>query len=225
MKNIVRKAAFVGAVFLVSGGIAQATQITFEQSLDRDSVPTSSVSGVRSVDFNSGLCGYASCTGNYEILSDSVLHPGPYTGSRRDPTKFLSVVGVAPATFGLGQSANYFGLLWGSADPGNLIRFLDGRNVVASYNGASIFSGATDGSQSLAASNRYVNFFNLPSFITVEFSSSTYGFESDNHTFGNVSFRDVPEPGSLAMFALGLCGLGWLVRRRQGKPADSAAQL
>ena len=89
-----------------------------------------------------------------------------------------------------GATANYFGLFWGSIDNYNTLSFLYNGTTVASFTGLDIVIPA-DGNQTSAATNRYVNFFDLPVFNAVSLASTQYAFESDNHAYATVS---VPNP-------------------------------
>ena len=106
-------------------------------------------------------------------------------------------------------SYNYFGLYWGSLDTYNSIAFYNGGSLIGGYDGADIFPLLANGGQTSWASNRYVNFFfnSGDVFDRIVLTSTNYAFESDNHAFGNIR-KSVPEPGTLAMFGLGLVGLG-----------------
>lgn len=206
---------------------AGATTITFDSILDGDSVSTSAVSGVTIVDFNDQTCGaYASCTGDFNIVIGDLggKYAAPYVSATDsdDATYYMSVPDTNTrnqgtdrvAIFNLGMTANYFGMLWGSVDRYNTLQFLLSDTIVESYVGNDV-SALANGNQGIAATNFYVNFFNLPTFDTIRMISTSFAFETDNHAFGQVS---VPEPGALSLLALGLLSLG-ITRRRPQRQA------
>jgi hypothetical protein len=76
---------------------------------------------------------------------------------------------------------------------------------------ATYIPGTANGNQTADTSNRYFNFyFGNDSFDEVQLNSQGYAFETDNHEFATV-----PEPGTLALLALGLTGLVFARRRKQ----------
>ncbi len=198
---------------LLFAGSAHALLITTEAG----GVTTTSVSGANVEDFNTGSCGtYASCTGNFQIVSGSVS--GQYAQPANTTTDFLSVPETGSsgtATLSLGtNTANYFGLYWGSIDSYNTLSFLLDGTEIASFTGTQIapfIPGVANGNQTSYDSNRYFNFFfGNQTFDAVKLDSQGYAFETDNHAFATVS-----EPGTLALLALGLTGLVVAHRRKR----------
>jgi hypothetical protein len=198
----------VGGILGVIASSAQAVPVV---TLSGQGVTTTAVAGATTIDFNGGTCGYASCSGQYQIVLGSVS--GQYAQPAGTNTNYLTVPNPSSsgaATFGLGTQADYFGLYWGSIDGYNSISFLSGGNVIASYSGTDLVGQFANGNQVSYSSNRYINFwFSGETFDAVRLTSTNFAFESDNHAFRSTS---VPEPGTLAMLGLGLIGVG-LTRR------------
>jgi hypothetical protein len=203
------KLTIVGLLSIVASA-AQAVPVV---TLSAQGVTTTTVSGATVIDFNSGTCGYSSCSGQYQIVLGSVS--GRYAQPAGTNTKYLTVPNPSSngsATFGLGTQADYFGLYWGSIDSYNSITFLSGGNAIASYSGTNLVGQFANGNQVNYSSNRYINFFfSGETFDAVRLTSNGFAFESDNHALRAAS---VPEPGSLALISLGLVGLG-LARSRK----------
>lgn len=179
-------------------------------NLSDDGQTTTAVSGATVIDFNSGM-GYASASGDYQIVSGSVS--GQYAQPAGTNSPYLSVpnpVSNGSALFGLGTTANYFGLYWGSVDTYNSIQFYLDNALVASF-GGSLIAPPADGNQTSSATNRYVNFLFTAGdkFDSVRLTSTGYAFESDNHAYASL-----PEPGTLLLLGIGLVGLG-LARRHK----------
>jgi hypothetical protein len=199
----------------LAASVAQAGII---QTVENAGIYTTQVAGATTVNWNDYSCGaYTSCTGDGHLVTGSVS--GRYASPYGVTDTYLTV----PYNYSAGAvslttpgSYNYFGLYWGSLDLYNSIHFYDGGSLVGSYSGADIFSLMANGGQSSWASNRYVNFLFTDGdlFDRIVLVSTNWAFESDNHAFGNATTA-VPEPGTLAMFGLGLIGLGMMARRRQ----------
>ncbi len=197
----------------LAASVAQAGVI---QSVEDAGIYTTQVAGATTVNWNDNTCGaYTGCYGDGNLVTGSTSHyASPYGISDRYLTVpyNYSAGAVSLTTPG---SYNYFGLYWGSLDAYNSIHFFNGGSLVGSYSGADISPLMANGGQSSWASNRYVNFLFTEGdfFDRIVLVSTNWAFESDNHAFGNITTA-VPEPGTLAMFGLGLMGLGVVARRR-----------
>jgi hypothetical protein len=203
-----KKLIAIGALIAAGGsGVANAAYVTtFTDGLNTQ------VSGATVYDFDSGKP--ANYSGQGSVLSTSVS--GMAAQPAGDNTPYLSVAypdasGLEWFTASPGASYNYFGLYWGSIDDYNSLRFYNGNDLVAEVTGASVIQTGTQfGDQMAAGSNRYVNFlFTDQTFNRVQFKTTQYAFESDNHAYANV-----PEPGTLALMGAAFAGLA-LQRRRQ----------
>src|SRR6185369_11549714 len=85
---------------------------------------TSTLDSFAYIDFNSGLPGTYSGTGNLA----TGFNPGIWAQPLGDTSQFLTVPGGASETFTPGGLHNVFGLYWGSVDTYNSIDFFDGVN-------------------------------------------------------------------------------------------------
>jgi hypothetical protein len=179
---------------------------------------TTQVLGATTVNFNNGTCGaYTGCSGNGALVTDSVS--GHYASPYGIDSRYLTVAyssAVGSVTLNTPGDFNYFGLYWGSLDTYNSIAFYNNGALIGGFDGSDIFPLLANGGQTSWASNRYVNFFfdSGDVFDRIVLTSTNYAFESDNHAFANIR-RSVPEPGTMALFGLGLMGLGVTARRRR----------
>ncbi len=152
---------------------------------------TTPITGVTTVDFTSGCTGYATCSGDFEIVAGR--KEGKYAEPFSDSGNYLTVPRPSAITdgknpfsatlyLGNGVTANYFGLFWGSLDSYNTIAFLMGNTVVASFTGSDIaklgLGLVANGNQSAPASNAYLNFFfGSDVFNAVRLTSTQFAFE------------------------------------------------
>ena len=120
-----------------------------------------------------------------------------------DDTMLWSMVDFGGTTY------NYLGLFWGSVDDFNQIEFLNNGVVVpnGTWTGTQVLSPSpANGNQTAPSTNLYVNFYDVPDFDAVRFTSTDFAFELDN-------LAVIPAPGALM---LGLIGLGALRLRLRG---------
>jgi hypothetical protein len=113
--------------------------------------------------------------------------------------------------------ARYFGLLWGSIDGYNTLRFFNGATQVGgNITGANVTANP-NGAQNQDGT-RYVEITSALGFNRVVFTSSQFAFEFDNVALarepGGADPSIIPAPAGLALFGLGLLGLAALRRRR-----------
>jgi hypothetical protein len=179
---------------------------------------TSEVYGATTYDFNTGAkpAGY---TGDGWILPSTV--PGMSAAPAGDSTAFLSVAfphaaGTELFSASPGQSYNYFGLYWGSIDDYNWLTFYNGSTAIATVTGSDVIkAGAQLGDQTSSGANRYVNFWlDDQSFDRIEFGTSNFAFESDNHSFASVG---VPEPSTFTLVAGAFAAMFFVRRRRTAR--------
>jgi len=168
---------------------------------------------------NQNLAGQAARPGNGGAANyvDSTCYGfTPKNGSfgtvEVDYTDFLnSIPGAA--------QLDYFGFYWGSVDTYNDFEFFSANGDSVAITGSSLLNqlGGQSGNQGAPTSNTYVN-IDFEGFSWNRFVVTSTGIagEFDNIVTGlTTRNRDVPEPMSIAVFGLGLFGLGLANRKRK----------
>jgi len=151
-------------------------------------------------------------------ISGGVVNAGgstnPDTGINSSISSYISAMPGNDETVTFGGNQKYFGTLWGSVDPGNMVTLYEGANVVGSFTGAALNSAV--GLLEWPATGSYVDFVaNSPAgYFNKVVLSSTDGEPFETANFASAAA--VPEPASWAMLMLGLFGLGAVLRRRGG---------
>tara|TARA_R110000822_G_scaffold11702_1_gene42537 strand:- start:34116 stop:34988 length:873 start_codon:yes stop_codon:yes gene_type:complete len=156
-------------------------------------------------------------TGSANYIDSTCYGFTPENGSSGtvevDYTSFLNAI---PGNAQL----DYFGFYWGSVDTYNDFQFFnDTDNTSVSITGSQLLTqlGGQSGNQGAPTSNTYVN-IDFESFSWNRFVVTSTGIagEFDNIVTGlTTRNRDVPEPMSIAVFGLGLFGLGLANRKRK----------
>lgn len=214
MKKLVLSVA--AAAFAVAG-TAQAIMI----DISAEGVYESIVADVTTIDFDTTDYGIGNRVGDSAIVSGSVSGQYAAPFNLGPQNAYLTVPKAnrnGSVDLFLGESANYFGLFWGSIDAYNFIEFYDayGNQVGSTISGTTL-SGVdpsipVSGGQANLSDNRYVNIFTESEYFSmVRLISNGKAFETDNHAFGTIS---VSEPATFALLGLGLTGLVAARRRK-----------
>jgi len=135
------------------------------------------------------------------------------SASAGDAGNYLST-GVGTITLAFGSAQTAFLMLWGSIDDYNTAEFFNGATLVQSVGGtevAALVGASPNGFQGFGGS-AYV-LFSGAAFDRIAFSSTTNSFEFAA-LIGSTQPFAVPVPAGLALFGMGLLGLGLLRGRR-----------
>lgn len=148
---------------------------------------------------------------------------GPGGGTQAagvDTTKYLTTGSaladpLSSVTLNLPFAAKYFGILWGSVDTYNTLRFFSGSTLVGTITGVDVTPMAV-GDQGVNGTF-YVNITSTVAFDRVVATSNGFAFEFDNVALAvqlNGGPTGVAAPAALALLGFAVLGLA-AVRRRE----------
>lgn len=147
------------------------------------------------------------------VSNQNMLGFGPlFTGA--DNTNYLTVGAGANIKLSFTSTQKYFGLLWGSVDTYNSIKFYKGAAEVGSFTGANVTASA-NGNQGQNGTF-YVSFNDVTvggGFDSIVLRSSSNAFEFDNVSYNTRS--NVPDAAStFGLLGLVVGAMAFLRRRK-----------
>lgn len=168
------------------------------------------------------------------VQGASGVHAIPVAGVSHGKPTYLTGDYGSSQTVGAGASGNYFStglgsititfaapqtslaLLWGSIDFSNAITFNNASgDTLTGAMVQSLAAGFVGNGFQGAGGSAYVTTVSDTPFTTATLSSGVISFESAGYIASAAPVR-VPEPASIAVFGMGLLGMGLIRRRRQG---------
>lgn len=199
LNKFLASAVAVGSLF---GASAQAAIVfTFENA----SVQATSVSGVLTETFDTGVPGTA--IGTY---TNATVIAGDVFGGAQG-TSYLTLLnsGSSVTTLDLNSPQKYFGMWWSAGDANDLVSFYDGATLVDSFTVGDIiplltpaYYGNPNGGAFVNEPYAYLNFTatGTTSITQIQFTQVNGGgggFETDNHS---VTDRSIDPPGNSSVF-------------------------
>ena len=128
--------AAIAIAALFTATTASAFSVSTGGTAVRNEGLVSSVSGVVTTDFNSGLLPPGYIGGGIRL--GSIV--GQWAALPGDTSHYLAVDQSSPAMVSLGALASYFGYYGGSPDTYNLVQFWHGNDLIEIYTGTQLAS-------------------------------------------------------------------------------------
>ncbi|CAB1275743.1 Npun_F0296 family exosortase-dependent surface protein [Candidatus Nitrosacidococcus tergens] len=217
------------------GGAPNASSIFYENfdSLPTLGAPTNThinnstytLDNGLSVDFNGGMVYRDSQSGVAAapyLSGDNGDNFGNSPSTGQDQSYYLAAGADGSEdtiTFNFSQGQMYLGLLWGSVDDYNTLSFFDSNDdLIGTVTGSDVLT-SPNGDQGINGTT-YVNINSDTAFYKVEVTSTSPSFEFDNMAFSKNNV-DVPEPGILGLFGLGLLLMGFTLFNRRNSISSS----
>ena len=216
------------SVSYLGAGVQSSSNSTYVENFDSATVS----GGTLTTTFN-GSPVTGTYTGGFSLSSPNVY------GGAGGVGQFITT--GSSYTLSLSSTVNYFGMWFSALDQGNQLAFYNNSTLLFSFSPANYaalvgacptsapspnFCGNPNPSQSGNTGQQYafLNFYDSTgAFNKVVFTESPQvgGFESDNHTLGNLTappagtpLSPVPEPSSIALLGTGLIGCAGALRRK-----------
>jgi hypothetical protein len=222
---------FAGALIPMSAGTITVT--TGGSACGSAGVCTSQA-GATTVNFDSASgSSYTSGSATYTLGSGSEFVTGTqwvtgdsYTAPLNDSTKYLAVStnnASSTVTINFSSPISYFGMYVGSEDDYNSISFYSGSTLLGTISGGTLICGTSASSGCTSAwgdnsKSTYANFsFGGSTVTSVQMTSTSASFETDNHSYVVAPVTSVPEPATEALFGAGILLLGVMGKRLRRK--------
>jgi hypothetical protein len=174
------------------------------------------IQGATTINFNDGIAptsGYVSYSANSAVVQGNLS--GKYATPFGNTSKYLTVSpDTGNVTINFAAAIDYFGFYWGSIDAYNFVDVYSGGTLLQTFTGADVPGAPANGEQSGNVNNVYVNLLGDKgeSFDKIVFRSTSFAFETDNHSYRLAS---VPEPTTiLGLLAFGAMGAGSVIKRK-----------
>lgn len=238
-----------GVSYGENGNMGIGTQVENTATVDFNDIIPNQKGQKSKANFSNDFASYSfeSNNGRSAVIADQWV-PENIDGSTNHSNPYLTVFNGSQVTIDLNDTANYFGLNWGSVSANNRIEFWNDDTLINTYQSAGSDIGQpVEGQAELNAAwqdvkgdHRATNFWNeadaylefwaddvdslFNKIVLVQASSKGGGFETDNHSFliSDQAFdpdNNTPESVPEPGMVLGLMAIGGLMVKKATKKA------